>query len=185
MLVVIVGIIIVIVAVVALWLISSYNGIITRRNRCDNAWQQIDAQLQRRSDLVPNLLESVKGYASHEQRLIESISAARTGMLSAATPADTMAADGALTAGLRQLVAVSKTYPELKANENFHQLQQQLEETENKITYARQSYNDCVLMYNNAIQTFPGSLLASFGDFPEKAGYQIPDASREAPSLKF
>ena len=179
-------VIIVIVIAFAGWLVSLYNGIITKRNRCDNAWQQIDAQLQRRSDLIPNLVETVKGYATHESSTLEAVTAARAGVARATTPEEKVAADNVLTGALRQLFAVAEAYPDLKANANFQQLQAQLEETENKIVYARQSFNDCVLMYNNAIQTFPGNLVAGVGNFQAKTGFEIADAgTREAPKVQF
>ena len=152
-----VGIVIVVavIVVIALFCIHLSNNIVRLSNRCDNAWDQINAQLKRRADLIPNLVETVKGYASNN----------------------------VLTGALRQLFAVSESYPELKANANFQQLQNQLEETENKIVYARQSFNDCVLMFNNAIQTFPGSLFAG-GRAPKK-GFEISDADAQTPQVKF
>ena len=174
------------IVVVTACAISIYNGIITKRNRCDNAWQQIDAQLQRRSDLIPNLVETVKGYATHESETITAVTNARASMVSARTPEEKAAADDQLTGALRQLFAVAEAYPDLKANGNFQQLQTQLEETENKVTYARQSFNDCVLMYNNAIQTFPGSLFAGMGGFEPRQGLTVSDAStREVPKVQF
>ena len=183
--VVVLIIVVVIVAVLAGALISLYNGIITKRNRCDNAWQQIDAQLQRRSDLIPNLVETVKGYAAHESKTLEAVIAARGGVASAKTPEEKVAADNVLTGALRQLFAVVEAYPDLKANANYQQLQAQLEETENKIVYARQSFNDCVLMYNNAIQTFPGVLVAGFGGFAPKTGFAVDTDARDAPKVQF
>ena len=172
--------------VVAAAVISAYNGVITKRNRCNNAWQQIDAQLQRRNDLIPNLVETVKGYAAHESETIAAVTNARAGMASASTPEEKAAADGQLTGALRQLFAVAEAYPDLKANGNFQQLQAQLEQTENKVTYARQSFNDCVLMYNNAIQTFPGVLVAGIGGFEPRQGFEVMDATtRQAPEVKF
>ena len=179
-------IVIVLVVLLAGLLISLYNGIVTKRNRCDNAWQQIDAQLQRRSDLIPNLVETVKGYAAHESKTLEAVIAARGGIASAKTPEEKMAADNVLTGALRQLFAVAEAYPDLKANQNFQQLQAQLEETENKVVYARQSFNDCVLIYNNAIQTFPGVLVAGFGGFAPRNGFEVTDAdTRQAPKVQF
>ena len=179
-------IVIVLVVLLAGLLISLYNGIVTKRNRCDNAWQQIDAQLQRRSDLIPNLVETVKGYAAHESKTLEAVIAARGGIASAKTPEEKMAADNVLTGALRQLFAVAEAYPDLKANQNFQQLQAQLEETENKVVYARQSFNDCVLIYNNAIQTFPGVLVAGFGGFAPRSGFEVTDAdTRQAPKVQF
>lgn len=182
---IIVGIVVVVVLLLIIG-ISIYNAIVTKRNRCDNAWQQIDAQLQRRSDLIPNLVETVKGYASHESKTLEAVTAARGGVNNAQTPEDKIAADNVLTGALRQLFAVAEAYPDLKANENFQQLQSQLDETENRIVYARQSYNDCVLIYNNAIQTFPGNLLAGIGGFMPKTGFTVTDnETRQAPKVQF
>ena len=180
-----VGIVIVvaIVVLIALFGIHLSNNIVRLSNRCDNAWDQINAQLKRRADLIPNLVETVKGYASHESGTLQAVIAARNGVAAAATPEEAMAANNQLTGALRQLFALSESYPELKANTNFQQLQNQLEETENKIVYARQSYNDCVLMFNNAIQTFPGSLFAG-GRSPKK-GFEISEADAQAPQVKF
>lgn len=180
-----VGIVIVVavIVVIALFCIHLSNNIVRLSNRCDNAWDQINAQLKRRADLIPNLVETVKGYASHESDTLEAVIAARNGVVKATTPDEVMASNNVLTGALRQLFAVSESYPELKANANFQQLQNQLEETENKIVYARQSFNDCVLMFNNAIQTFPGSLFAG-GRAPKK-GFEISDADTQAPQVKF
>lgn len=175
--------IVAIVVVIALFCIHLSNNIVRLSNRCDNAWDQCNAQLKRRADLIPNLVETVKGYASHESGTLQAVIAARNGVASATTPEDAMAANNQLTGALRQLFALSESYPELKANTNFQQLQNQLEETENKIVYARQSYNDCVLMFNNAIQTFPGSLFA--GSRSPKKGFEISDADAQAPQVKF
>lgn len=180
-----VGIVIVVavIVVIALFCIRLSNNIVRLSNRCDNAWDQINAQLKRRADLIPNLVETVKGYASHESGTLEAVIAARNGVVKATTPDEVMASNNVLTGALRQLFAVSESYPELKANANFQQLQNQLEETENKIVYARQSFNDCVLMFNNAIQTFPGSLFAG-GRAPKK-GFEISDADAQTPQVKF
>lgn len=175
--------IVVIAIAVALFCIKMSNDIVRASNRCDNAWDQINAQLKRRADLIPNLVETVKGYASHESGTLEAVIAARNGVAAAATPEDVMAANNQLTGALRQLFALSESYPDLKANANFQQLQAQLEETENKIVYARQSYNDCVLMFNNAIQTFPGTLFAG-GRTPRK-GFEISEADATAPRVQF
>ena len=178
-------ILVIVILVVAGALIALYNGIVTKRNRCDNAWQQIDAQLQRRADLIPNLVETVKGYAAHESKTLEAVTAARGGLTQAHTPEDKVAADNVLTGALRQLFAVAEAYPDLKANANFQQLQAQLEETENKVVYARQSFNDCVLMYNNAIQTFPGNLVAGIGGFAPKQGFVVEAGAQETPKVQF
>ena len=180
---IIIGIVIVVAIVCAI--AGIYNNLVTLRNRIDNAWQNIDTQLQRRNDLVPNLVETVKGYASHEKETLGAVITARNAATSATTPDDKMAADNMLTGALRQLFAVAEAYPDLKANANFQQLQATLEDTENKISYARQSYNDCVLNYNNGIQTFPGNIFAGIFQFKERHGFEAAEAAREAPTVKF
>ena len=151
--------IVAVVVVIGIWFVSIYNGIVTRDNRCDNAWQTIDAQLQRRNDLIPNLVNTVKGYAAHESETLQAVTNARAAVANAPTPEAAMDADNQLTQAIGRLFAVAEAYPELKANSNFAQLQADLTDTENKISYARMSFNDCVLEYNNAIQTFPGNLV--------------------------
>ena len=175
MLPVIIGI--VVVVVIASAIAGIYNNMVTKRNRIDNAWQNIDTQLQRRNDLIPNLVETVKGYAKHEQDTLAAVSAT--------TPEAKMEADNVLTGALRQLFAVAEAYPDLKANTNFTQLQASLEDTENKVSYARQSYNDCVLSYNNAIQTFPAVIFAGIFQFKERQGFEAAEAARQAPTVKF
>ena len=183
MLPVIIGI--VVVVVIASAIAGIYNNMVTKRNRIDNAWQNIDTQLQRRNDLIPNLVETVKGYAKHEQDTLAAVVNARNAAVSATTPEAKMEADNVLTGALRQLFAVAEAYPDLKANTNFTQLQSTLEDTENKVSYARQSYNDCVLSYNNAIQTFPGTLVAG-SKYKPRTGFAVEDpAVRQAPQVKF
>ncbi|MBM6774516.1 LemA family protein [Olsenella profusa] len=175
---------VVIVALVVVW-ISVYNGIVTADNKCDNAWQTIDAQLQRRSDLIPNLVETVRGYAKHESATLSAVTEARAAVDSAPTPEAKMEASNALTDTLRSLFAVAENYPDLKANANFAQLQSELADTENRISYARMSFNDMVLEYNNAIETFPGSLVAG-RRFKPRTGFEVAsDAARQAPQVKF
>ena len=182
--------IVAIVAVVILVLIgvlyvSIRNGIVVKDNRCDNAWQTIDAQLQRRNDLIPNLVETVKGYMTHERETLEAVTNARAAVAGATTPEAAMAASGELSQALGHLFAVAEAYPDLKANSNFAQLQADLTDTENKISYARMSYNDCVLEYNNAIETFPGNIIAG-SQFKTRQGFVVDDASvRQAPSVSF
>ena len=184
MLPVIIGIVVVVVIVCAI--AGIYNNMVTKRNRIDNAWQNIDTQLQRRNDLIPNLVETVKGYASHESETLAAVTAARAASTSATTPGEVAAAENQVMGALRQLLVVAEAYPDLKANANFQQLQSDLTDTENKISYARQSYNDCVLTYNNAIQTFPGNLVAGFGHFEPKQGFIVEDeAARKAPKVQF
>lgn len=179
----IIGIVVVIAIICAI--AGIYNNMVTLRNRIDNAWQNIDTQLQRRNDLIPNLVETVKGYAAHEKEALAAVTNARNSAVAATTPEDKMAADGMLTGALRQLFAVAEAYPDLKANTNFIQLQTSLEDTENKVSYARQSYNDCVLNYNNAIQTFPGVIFAGIFQFKERSGFEAEEAARAVPEVKF
>ena len=137
--------IVAVVVVIGIWFVSIYNGIVTRDNRCDNAWQTIDAQLQRRNDLIPNLVETVKGYAAHESGTLQAVTEARAAVTQAGTPEEKMEASNQLSGTLKTLFAVAESYPDLKANTNFQELQAELSDTENKISYARQSFNDCVL----------------------------------------
>ena len=181
MLPVIIGIVVVVVIVCAI--AGIYNNMVTKRNRIDNAWQNIDTQLQRRNDLIPNLVETVKGYAKHEQDTLAAVVNARNAAVNATTPEAKMEADNVLTGALRQLFAVAEAYPDLKANTNFTQLQASLEDTENKVSYA--SYNDCVLSYNNAIQTFPAVIFAGIFQFKERQGFEAAEAARQAPTVKF
>lgn len=176
---------IVVIVAIAMAIAGIYNNLVTLRNRVDNAWQNIDTQLQRRNDLIPNVVETVKGYAAHEQETLDAVTAARTAATSAVTPDEKMAADNVLTGALRQLLMVAEAYPDLKANTNFIQLQATLQETEDKISYARQSYNDCVLNYNNGIQTFPGNIFAGIFQFKPRTGFEAAGAAREAPQVKF
>ena len=178
-------IIVAIVVVIGIWFVTIYNGIVTKDNRCDNAWQTIDAQLQRRNDLIPNLVETVKGYAKHESGTLEAVTQARAAVANAKTPEDKMEASNVLSGTLKTLFAVSEAYPDLKANTNFSQLQGTLEDTENKISYARQSYNDCVFKYNNAIQTFPGNIFAGIFQFKERSGFEAAPETRDVPQVKF
>lgn len=180
---VVIGIIIVIAIVCAI--VGVYNNLVTLRNRIDNAWQNIDTQLQRRCDLIANLVETVKGYAKHEKETLEAVISARNATVSADSPDKKMEANNVLSGALRQLFAVAESYPDLKANANFAHLQATLEDTENKVSYARQSYNDCVLNYNNAIQTFPGVIFAGIFQFKPRTGFEASNESRQAPKVQF
>lgn len=180
----------VIVGIIAIVVVGSaiagiYNNMVTLRNRIDNAWQNIDTQLQRRCDLIPNLVETVKGYTAHERDTLAAVVEARNATAAAGSPEDKIEADARLTGALRQLFAVAESYPDLKANTTFLQLQSALEDAENKISYARQSYNDCVLSYNNAIQTFPGNIFAGIFQFKERTGFEAVEAARDVPQVKF
>lgn len=176
---------IVVVVALAMGIIGIYNNLVTLRNRVDNAWQNIDTQLQRRNDLIPNLVETVKGYAAHEKETLDAVVSARSAATTATTPEDKMAASNMLTDALSRLFAVAEAYPDLKANTNFMQLQATLEDTENKVSYARQSYNDCVLNYNNGIQTFPGNIFAGLFQFKPRHGFEAAESTRQAPQVKF
>ncbi|MBQ3283830.1 MAG: LemA family protein [Atopobiaceae bacterium] len=165
--------------------ISLYNKIVTLRNRVDNAWQTIDTQLQRRNDLIPNLVETVKGYMVHEASTLAAVTEARAAAVSASSPEAKMAAANDLSGALSRLIATFENYPDLKANANFQQLQSDLTDTENRISYARQSFNDCVMMFNNAIQTFPGNVIASMAGFEPRMGFEATDAARFTPNVQF
>ncbi len=182
-------VLIVILAIVALLvvaLIVLYNNFVRLRNRVDNAWAQIEVQLKRRWDLIPNLVETVKGYAEHERGTFEAVTEARAAAQRAQTPADAAQAEGILSQALGRLFAVAEAYPELQADENFRQLQSQLDDTENRIAVSRQVYNDTVLTYHNAIQTFPGVLVAGPFNFEKREFFEIEDAAeREAPRVDF
>jgi LemA protein len=181
------GLIIVLVVIILLIALFAgfYNNFVKLRNRVDNAWAQIEVQLQRRHDLIPNLVETVKGYMQHESETFTNISNARNAAMSASGVEETAAAENVLTGALRQLFAVAEAYPELKANTNFLDLQQQLQDTENRISVMRQSYNDTVLMYNNAIQQFPGVLFAGLFHFSQRTMYAADAGAAEAPKVIF
>ena len=175
------GIVVLAVAVIGLY-ISYNNRIVTLANRIEEAWAQIDVQLQKRFDLVPNLVETVKGYASHEREIFDNIAKARAGMVSGSRQAR-VEADNMLTQALGRLFAVAEAYPDLKAQENFKLLQEQLEGIENKIAYARQYFNDSVLTFNNIVTTIPGVWFA--GGRKKHEFLEIPDEARAVPQVKF
>ena len=177
--------ILVVVVVLVLYAIALYNGLVQKRNRVDNSWAQIEVQLKRRWDLIPNLVETVKGYAAHERGTFEAVTEARANAQRAQGPADTAAAEGILGQALGRLFAVAEAYPELQADENFRQLQSELAETENRIAVSRQVYNDTVLTYNNAIQTFPGVVLAGPLGFARREFFETDETQREAPRVDF
>ena len=178
-------VILVVAALIVLALIALYNRFVQLRNRVDNAWAQIEVQLKRRWDLIPNLVETVRGYAEHERGTFEAVTEARANAQRASGPAETAAAEGILGAALGRLFAVAEAYPELQADENFRQLQTELGETENRIAVSRQVYNDTVLTYNNAIQTVPGVLFAGPFGFTRKDFFEVEDEAREAPRVAF
>ncbi len=175
-----------VVAVVAIALVILYNRFVRLRNRVDNAWAQIEVQLKRRHDLIPNLVETVKGYAGHERETFESVTRARAAAQQAQTPAESAQAEGLLGQALGRLFALAEAYPELQAAENFRQLQSELAETENRIAVSRQVYNDTVLTFNNAIQTVPGVFVAGPFGFTKREFFDVEDdAQREAPRVSF
>ena len=167
--------IVVVVLLVAIWI---YNRLVSLRTRVDNGWSQIDVQLRRRADLIPNLVETVKGYATHERELFEHITEARARSIEASGVSDQADAENQVTAGLRQLLAVVENYPDLKANENFLALPAELVATESKIAYARQFYNDQVMRLNTLIQSFPSSVVAGAFGFTERPFFEIDEPTR-------
>ncbi|GIU94188.1 MAG: LemA family protein [Gaiellaceae bacterium] len=175
-----------IVLVVFLLLVALYNRLVRHRNRCDNAWAQVEVQLKRRRDLIPNLVEAVQGYAAHERGVFDEVTEARAAAQRTSSPAKAAQAEGILGAALGRLFAVAEAYPELQADENFRQLQSQLGETENRIAVSRGVYNDAVLGYNNLIQTFPGVVFAGPFGFTVREFFEVERApQREAPAVRF
>jgi LemA protein len=162
-----------------------FNKIIRTENRIDNSWAQIDVQLKRRADLIPNLIEAVKGYMTHEKQVLENVTKARSALINAKSPQENIDADNMLTGALKTLFAVSENYPDLKANQNFLNLQDELTNTENKVAYSRQHFNDSVLAYNNTIETFPGLWFAKRMNKKPRDMLQIPEADRAVPKVQF
>jgi LemA protein len=180
------GIVVIVVVVVLAFVVMSYNRLVALRNRVKNAWAQVDVQLKRRHDLIPNLVETAKGYMAHERGVFEEVTKARNQAMGATGVADTAQAENALTQTLRSLFAVAEAYPDLKANQNMLAVQEELASTENKISFARQFYNDTVMGYNNGIQQFPGNVFAGVFGFQPETLFQVEDpAEREAPQVKF
>jgi LemA protein len=179
-------VIIAIVVVVALLFVALYNRLVQQRNRVDNAWAQVEVQLKRRWDLIPNLVETVKGYAAHERETFEAVTQARARAQQASNPAEAAQAEGILGAALGRLFAVAEAYPELQADENFRQLQTELAETENRVAVSRQVYNDTVLTYNNTVQTFPGLVVAGPFGFTIREFFELEEeGQREPPVVAF
>ena len=175
-----------ILVVIIFSVIGMYNALIRLRNQVDNAWSQIDVQLKRRHDLIPNLVETAKGYMQHERDTFESITKARSQAMGAKTVGEAAKAEGALTEALSKFMLVVENYPDLKANQNFLSLQETLTSTENKIAFARQGYNDQVLFFNNKIQMFPSNIIAGMFSFTKREFFEIEDAAeREVPKVSF
>jgi LemA protein len=171
--------------VLLLVVVGMFNKLVRLRNRAENAWAQVDVQLRRRYDLIPNLVESVKGYAAHERGTFEAVTQARAAAQQAQGPAQQAQAENVLTAALGRLIAVAEAYPQLRATENFQQLQAQLTEVEQNIAVARQVYNDTVLTYGNALQTVPTNIVAGIFHFRPRAYFEAEGAAREAPAVQF
>ena len=162
-----------IIVLIILWIISIYNGLVKGRNKVRNAWSQIDVQLQRRFDLIPNLVETVKGYMKHEEGTLEKITALRTSWANASTVAEKAELDNQLAGTLKTIMAVSENYPELKANENFAQLQADLKNTEDKLSFSRQFYNDTVTRYNTKLEVIPSNIIASMFNFKPEELFKV------------
>lgn len=171
--------------ILAVFAVGVYNRIITLENRFENAWSQIDVQLKRRNDLIPNLVETVQGYATHEKGVFEEVAHSRQALLGAKSIAESADAANMMSAALGRLLAISEAYPELKADENFRALQAELSSVEDKIAYARQFYNDAVLQYNNVIETVPGMWLAGPMGKKEEVFLEIPETERQVPAVSF
>ena len=174
------------IVVVVVWVVGLYNGLVRLRNQVKEAWAQVDVQLKRRFDLIPNLMETVKGYMTHERETLEAVTNARASVANAGSMPDRMNAEGGLTAALGKLFAVVENYPDLKASTNFLALQEELSSTENKISFSRQFYNETVMRLNNKVQMFPSNIIAGMFNFKEEDFFEITDeAEREAPKVKF
>jgi len=171
----------ILIGVVLIIFIGIYNSLIVLRNRCDNAWSQVDVQLRRRYDLIPNLVETVKGYAKHEREVFQNVTEARANAINASTVKDQAQAENMLSGALKTLFAVVENYPELKANQNFLMLQEELAGTEGKIAYARQFYNDTVMKFNAKQQVFPSSIIAGMFNFKEREYFEIGEAAAKEP----
>ncbi|MEX0885336.1 MAG: LemA family protein [Phycisphaeraceae bacterium] len=171
---------------IVLYAVAAYNGLVRKRLQVDEGWSQIDVQLKRRHDLIPNLVETVKGYAAHERETLEAVIQARQQAVDASAVQDQAAAENMLTGALRQLFALAESYPDLKANQNFMQLQEELTSTENRIGFARQQYNTTVRQYNAACQSVPTNIIASMFNFAQREFFEIEDPTqRETPQVSF
>ena len=178
-------VVLVLIVLLVIWAIALYNGLVQKRNRVDNSWAQIDVQLKRRHDLIPNLVETVKGYAAHERGVFEAVTKARAAAVGAQGPAQSAAAEGVLTQALGRLFAVAEAYPDLKASQNFLELQSELTDTEDKIAAARRYYNSTVLAYNTSIQTFPSLLFAGMLGFRAREFFEADEGERPPVAVSF
>ncbi len=179
------GIIIVVLVVIASFIVSNYNGLVQARNKVRDQFSQIDVQLKKRADLIPNLVETVKGYAKHEEGTLEKVIQARNTYLSAGSVDDKVKASSEMSSAISKLFALAENYPDLKANTNFLDLQEQLKEIEDKIGYARQFYNDAVLMYNNKTEMFPSNIIASLFGFKGETFFKVDEEDRKNVEVKF
>ena len=182
---ILVWIIVILVVLAILYAVITYNGLVSMRNRIENAWAQIDVQLKRRYDLIPNLVETVKGYAAHERGTLEAVVEARNMAMNAQGPQDQAAAENMITGALKSVFALQEAYPDLKANTSFLNLQEELTGTEGRIAYARQFYNDSVVQLNTKIQSFPSNILARAFGFKEHEYFEADDTSRGPVSVQF
>ena len=178
-------VVIAIVVLIILYVWSLYNGLVTGSTEVDEAWAQIDVQLKRRTDLIPNLVETVKGYAKHEKSVFENVTKARSALMGAKTPGDSAKANDMLSGALKSLFAVAENYPQLKANENFMELQKELEDTEDKVAYARQFYNTQLMDYNVKVKTFPNVLLAGAFGFTQKQFFKVAEGEEKPVKVNF
>ena len=174
-----------IIALVIIWAVATYNRMVVLRNRIDNAWSQVGVQLQRRHDLIPNLVETVKGYAAHERETFEAVTKARQAGIDASTVQDQAQAENMITQALRRLFAVAEAYPQLRATENFQQLQADLTATEDKIAYSRQFYNDTCMAFNQLLQVFPASIIAGMSGFRPRDYFQIEEGAQGPVHVQF
>ena len=178
---IVLGVFLALAVVIGFLWISIYNGIVGSNNECENSWRQIDVQLKRRYDLIPNLVETAKGYLKHERETLEALIKARQMAIDASSVADQAKAENMLTSTLRSLFAVSENYPDLKANQNMLSLQEEITSTENRLSFARQHYNDAVLRYHNKIEQFPGSRVAGQHQFKKRDYFELEDAVQKEP----
>ncbi len=178
-------VVLVVVVLVVLFVVGIYNALVRLKNQVKNAWSQIDVQLKRRHDLIPNLIETAKGYMKHERETLENITKARSAAMGAGGVGDKSKAEGALSGAMSKFFLVVENYPDLKANQNFLSLQEELTSTENKISFARQSYNDMVLFFNNKIQMFPSNIIAGMFNFNTEEYFEIEEKEKEVPKVSF
>jgi len=182
---VLVWVIIALIVLIILWFLSTYNNLVKLRNRMKDQWAQIDVQLKRRADLIPNLVETVKGYAKHENKTLEDVIKARNSFVNAKTDEEEMSLSGELTKAVGRLFALTESYPELKADQNFMSLQNDLRDSEDKISTMRQFYNDTVLSYNNKVEMIPSNIVAKFGGFKKGTFFETTGVDREVPKVSF